>query len=121
MKSTNAIGLRYAIFGVAQGARTHIDSRTLGFSAEASYNKQEAVLAPAGVGNNPPATVLTAVVKNVIMVRSSGKIKVRVTRADNSYYEQVATKLFMLSPDATITVTIQTAETTSVSALVTWS
>lgn len=125
MKSTNAIGLRFALFGVAQGSRTKLDSATIGFKATPSHNRQEAVLSPAGAGNNPPATVITAIVKSCIFLRTSGKVRVRVTRQDNSYYEQVVTAFFSLTVDAdtsadAVTITVQTAEITNVNALLVW-
>lgn len=121
MKSTNAIGFRYGLFGVTQGSRTIIDSTTIGFPATPSYNRQETVLSPAGVGNDPPATEITATVKSCLFLRTSGKVRVRVTREDDSYYEQIVTSFLALTPDAPVTVTITTAETFNVSALTVWS
>ena len=124
MKSTNAIGMRLALFGVAQGSRTHIDGATLGFATETSYNRQEAVLSPGGPENVPPATVISMDVKSVMFLRISGgtgKALVRVTKEDDSYYEQVVDKIFMFSPDEPVTVTVQSASPHNINALVIWS
>ena len=118
--TTNAIGLRQQLFGVSNSSRVKIDTFTAGFAATPSYNRQESVLSPA-VGS-VPATVLTLDVRSVLFIRTSAKVKIRVTRADASFYEQIVTAIFSMSPsEEKVTVTIEASEAYNVNCIVVWS
>jgi hypothetical protein len=121
LNTTNAIGLVFRLFGVANKSRIKLDGAAIGFPATPSANRQETVLSPAGPGNVPPATKMTLTVNSFICVRSSGKISVKVIRADLTNYTQVVDAIFMMSPDQAVTVEIVTGEAFNVSALAIWS
>jgi hypothetical protein len=121
LNTTNAIGLDIKLFGVSQGSRRKLDSTRIGFAATPSGNRQEAVLSPAGVGNNPPATIIELVVKSFVWLRTSGKVTVKVIRADTTFYTQVVDRVFMMSLDAPVTIELTTAETFNTNVLVVWS
>jgi hypothetical protein len=121
LNTTNAIALDIRLLGVSQGSRRKLDGTTVGFAATPSANRQETVLSPAGAGNNPPANVIAITVKSFVWIRTSGKVTIKVTRADNTFYTQVIYKVFMLSPDAEVDIEIVTAETHNVNATVVWS
>lgn len=119
--TTNAIGLRAKLFAVANGSRRVLESISLGFAATPSANRQEAVLSPAGVGNNPPATTLTFTVNSFFYIKTGGKVTVKVTRQDASFYTQVVKSVFILTPDQAVTIQLTTAETVNTPITAIWS